>query len=61
MSDALGKNLDSVSIDTGTDHLLASLTAGVLTITLNRPAARNALTPELLGAFSEQLLLAERW
>ena len=60
MSDALGKNLDSVSIDTGTDHLLASLTAGVLTITLNRPAARNALTPELLGAFSEQLLLAEQ-
>ena len=60
MSDALGENLDSVSIDTGTDHLLASLTAGVLTITLNRPAARNALTPELLGAFSEQLLLAEQ-
>ena len=31
-------------IDTGTDDLLASLDAGVLTLTLNRPEARNALS-----------------
>lgn len=47
------------SIATGTDHLLASMDEGVLTITLNRPESRNALTPELLDAFSEQLAVAE--
>ena len=31
-------------IDTGTDHLLANLTEGVLTLTFNRPEARNALS-----------------
>ena len=29
-------------IDTGTDHLLAERRSGVLTLTLNRPEARNA-------------------
>lgn len=47
------------SIATGTDHLLASMDEGILTITLNRPEARNALTPEMLDAFSEQTAYAE--
>ena len=44
---------------TGTQELLASMEEGVLTITLNRPESRNALTRELLDAFSEQLAMAE--
>ena len=60
MSEAFDNTADSASIDTGTDHLMASLRKGVLTITLNRPKARNALTPELLRAFGEQLLSAEQ-
>jgi 2-(1,2-epoxy-1,2-dihydrophenyl)acetyl-CoA isomerase len=47
------------SIATGTDHLHASMDEGVLTLTLNRPEARNALTPEMLDALSEQLAGAE--
>ena len=39
-------------IDTGTDHLLAALDEGVLTLTLNRPEARNAMSRELVGALS---------
>ena len=47
-------------IDTGTDHLLATLDEGVLTLTLNRPEARNAMSRELVGALSEQLKAAEQ-
>ena len=47
------------TIDTGTDHLLATLDARVLTLTLNRPERRNALTPEMLGALAAQLADAE--
>jgi len=50
----------SFEIDTGTDHLLATLNDGILTLTLNRPEARNALSRELLGALSEQLEVAEQ-
>ena len=32
------------SIDTGTPDLLASLEDGVLTLTMNRPEARNAMS-----------------
>ncbi len=46
-------------IVTGTDHLLANLGEGVLTLTMNRPEARNALSLELLDALSEQLAFAE--
>ena len=46
-------------ISTATDQLMASMDEGVLTITLNRPEARNALTFELLDAFAEQLAYAE--
>ena len=31
-------------LDTGTQDLLATLDAGVLTLTLNRPEARNAMS-----------------
>ena len=42
-------------IDTGTDHLLADLAGGILTLTFNRPEARNALSSELLQALGSQL------
>ena len=38
-------------LDTGTDELLADLTERVLTVTLNRPQARNALSSELMFGF----------
>jgi 2-(1,2-epoxy-1,2-dihydrophenyl)acetyl-CoA isomerase len=47
------------SIDTGTDHLLADLDAGVLTLTLNRPEARNAMSGEMNEALAERLGWAE--
>ena len=42
-------------IDTGTEELLADLTGRVLTVTLNRPEARNALSPELMFGFRRTL------
>ncbi len=47
------------TIVTGTDDLLASLQDGVLTLTLNRPKARNAMSREMTGALAEQLADAE--
>ena len=47
--------MSSGVIDTGTDHLLANLTRGILTLTFNRPEARNALSSELLQALGSQL------
>jgi 2-(1,2-epoxy-1,2-dihydrophenyl)acetyl-CoA isomerase len=46
-------------IDTGTPDLLASLDAGVLTLTLNRPDARNAMSRGMTQALGEQLAAAE--
>jgi 2-(1,2-epoxy-1,2-dihydrophenyl)acetyl-CoA isomerase len=46
-------------IDTGTPDLLASLDAGVLTLTLNRPDARNAMSRALTQALADQLAAAE--
>lgn len=46
-------------IDTGTPELLATLDAGVLTLTLNRPAARNALSRPMIAALTAQLAAAE--
>lgn len=46
-------------IETGTDDLLASLQAGVLTLTLNRPEARNAMSGEMTAALAAQLADAE--
>ena len=46
-------------LDTGTDHLLASFEDSVLTLTLNRPEARNAMSREMCNALAQQLALAE--
>ena len=46
-------------IETATHHLLASLDDGVLTLTLNRPEARNAMSGEMTGALAERLAWAE--
>ena len=47
------------SLDTGTPDLLAQLDAGVLTITLNRPQARNAMSDAMNQALGRQLAAAE--
>jgi len=46
-------------IDTGTTDLLATLDEGVLTLTLNRPEARNAMSKAMNKALQEQLADAE--
>jgi 2-(1,2-epoxy-1,2-dihydrophenyl)acetyl-CoA isomerase len=46
-------------IDTGTQDLLARLEDGVLTLTLNRPQARNAMSGEMNDALGAQLAWAE--
>ena len=45
--------------DTGTPDLLANLDAGVLTLTLNRPDARNAMSRAMNEALQRQLAAAE--
>lgn len=47
------------SIDTGTPDLLATLDEGVLTLTLNRPQARNAMSRAMNTALQQQLASAE--
>ncbi len=46
-------------IDTGTQDLLATLQGGVLTLTLNRPEARNAMSEAMNQALAEKLAWAE--
>lgn len=46
-------------VATGTDELLAALDQGVLTVTLNRPGARNAYSMALLDALGALLAAAE--
>lgn len=46
-------------INTGTTELLAVLDGGVLTLTMNRPEARNAMTGTMTAALGEQLARAE--
>jgi 2-(1,2-epoxy-1,2-dihydrophenyl)acetyl-CoA isomerase len=46
-------------IDTGTTDLLASLDGGVLTLTMNRPEARNAMSGAMNHALATQLAWAE--
>src|SRR5277367_2068682 len=48
-----------MDIDTGTTDLLASLDDGVLTLTLNRPEARNAMSGAMTSALALQLAAAE--
>jgi 2-(1,2-epoxy-1,2-dihydrophenyl)acetyl-CoA isomerase len=45
--------------NTGTDHLLAALEGGVLTLTMNRPEARNAMSGEMNAALGAALAKAE--
>ncbi|MBT9507929.1 enoyl-CoA hydratase [Rhodoferax sp.] len=47
------------TLDTGTPDLLATLEAGVLTLTLNRPEARNAMSRAMNQALQQQLAKAE--
>lgn len=47
------------ALDTGTEDLLADLDEGVLTLTLNRPQARNAMSGEMTAALAAQLASAE--
>jgi len=54
-----GGALMQQKIETGTDDLLASLQGGVLTLTLNRPEARNAMSGEMTAALAAQLADAE--
>ena len=49
----------TTQIDTGTNDLLATLDEGVLTLTLNRPEARNAMTGDMTSALAAQLADAE--
>ena len=51
--------MTATALDTGTPELLASLDAGVLTLTLNRPEARNAMTLAMNQALAQQLAQAE--
>ena len=47
------------TLDTGTPDLLATLDAGVLTLTMNRPEARNAMSAAMNLALQQQLAAAE--
>ena len=51
--------MSSTSFDTGTPELLATLDEGVLTLTFNRPDARNALSRAVNEALQVQLAQAE--
>ncbi len=52
--------MSKTAIETGTDDLLAHEEAQVLTITLNRPAARNAMSGEMNSALATTLEYGER-
>jgi 2-(1,2-epoxy-1,2-dihydrophenyl)acetyl-CoA isomerase len=51
--------MSATAIDTQTTDLLASLDEGVLTLTLNRPEARNAMSGAMTAALAQQLAAAE--
>jgi enoyl-CoA hydratase/carnithine racemase len=44
-----------MNIDTGTNELLCAVREGVAVITLNRPEARNAMSPDLTAALRNQI------
>jgi 2-(1,2-epoxy-1,2-dihydrophenyl)acetyl-CoA isomerase len=47
------------TVDTGTEDLLADLDDGVLTLTMNRPEARNAMSGAMTAALGDQLAKGE--
>ncbi len=49
----------ATTLDTGTPDLLAEQDGGVLTLTLNRPQARNAMSDDMNQALARQLAWAE--
>ncbi len=51
--------MSAMEIKTGTSDLLASLDDNVLTLTMNRPDARNAMSGAMTSALAEQLAKAE--
>ena len=51
--------MGATTIDTGTNDLLSNLDGGILTLTLNRPEARNAMTGAMTNALATQLAWAE--
>lgn len=51
--------MSSTTLDTGTPELLSTLDEGVLTLTFNRPEARNALSRAVNEALQVQLAKAE--
>jgi 2-(1,2-epoxy-1,2-dihydrophenyl)acetyl-CoA isomerase len=51
--------MSAMEIKTGTNDLLASLDDHVLTLTMNRPDARNAMSGAMTSALAEQLAKAE--
>ena len=51
----MGAPLAAREVTTGTDHLLCRVEDGVAVVTLNRPEAKNALSPELKEALRKLL------
>jgi 2-(1,2-epoxy-1,2-dihydrophenyl)acetyl-CoA isomerase len=51
--------MTATTLATGTDQLLCCVEEGIATITLNRPAQRNALSNELTPALRQTLLTVE--
>ncbi len=51
--------MSAMDINTGTTDLLASLDDNILTLTLNRPEVRNAMSAAMTSALAEQLAKAE--
>jgi 2-(1,2-epoxy-1,2-dihydrophenyl)acetyl-CoA isomerase len=50
---------EAATVNTGTSDLLATFDSGVLTLTLNRPEARNAMSRDMNEALQRQLAAAE--
>jgi 2-(1,2-epoxy-1,2-dihydrophenyl)acetyl-CoA isomerase len=51
-----GGQISAMDINTGTNDLLASLDANVLTLTMNRPDARNAMSGAMTNEAPRRLI-----